>query len=98
MMTMPTIIDSLEHLSRDCPIADSHLVVAVPGQPQDLFAVSDVSRQGTSVVLQCQPLETPTNSEPSSPPQADSDGTFYKNEDVEFLSPHDPVRFYEDLR
>ncbi len=98
MMTMPTIIDSLEHLSRDCPVADTQLMVAIPGQSQDLFAVTDVSRQGTSVILRCQPLETPTDSEPPSAPGADSGSTFYKNEEAEFLSPHDPLRLYEDLR
>jgi hypothetical protein len=98
MMTMPTIIDSLEHLSRDCPVADTQLVVAIPGQSQDLFAVTDVSRQGTSVILQCQPLQTPIDSEPSSAPRDNSDSTFYENEEAEFLSLHDPQRLYEDLR
>jgi hypothetical protein len=96
---MPTVIESLEYFSRDCPATESRLVVAVPGQPQDLFEVTDVSRQGTSVVLHCQPLETPTEPEPEpSFPQAEVDSRFYKNEDVEFLSRHDPLRFYEDLR
>ncbi len=97
MMTMPTIIESLEHLSRAYPHADNHLVVAVPGHPQDLFEVTEVSRQGSSNILQCHPVEPPTDCEPS-PSPADPDHSFYKNEDVEFLSHHDPLRFYEDLR
>ena len=97
MMTMPTIIESLEHLSRDYPVEGSHLVVAVPGQPQALFEVTDVTRQGTSVVLECHPLESPTDPEAASP-AAESDNSFYENEEVSFLSPHDPLRFYEDLR
>jgi hypothetical protein len=97
MMTMPTIIESLEHLSRDYPVEDSHLVVAVAGHTQALFEVTDVTRQGKSVVLECHPVETPTDLEAASS-GAESDSSLYKNEEVSFLSAHDPLRFYEDLR
>jgi hypothetical protein len=96
-MMMSTIMENFQHLFQEGPKAEGHLLVALPGQPLDRFEVTEVIREGTSLVLQCEPLERETDPEPLSH-QDDSDSSFYKNDDVEFLSPHDPRRFYEDLR
>jgi hypothetical protein len=94
---MSTVMQNFQHLTQDWPDAESHVLVALPGQPLDRFEVTEVIRQGTSLVLQCQPLENGNDPEPPSP-RDDSDHSFYKNDDIEFLSRHDPYRFYEDLR
>jgi hypothetical protein len=94
---MPTIMESLQHLAQDWSSADAHLLVAVPGQAEGRFEVTEVVRQGTSLVLQCQPLEEATISEPE-PRRDDSDRVFITDENAEPLSFHDPRRFYEDLR
>jgi hypothetical protein len=91
------IMDNFWHLFQDGPNPEGHLLVTLPGQPLDRFEVTEVIRDGTSLVLQCEPLERETDPEPLTR-QDDSDHSFYKNDDVEFLSPHDPQRFYEDLR
>jgi hypothetical protein len=100
---MISTAENFQHLFQDSPGAESHLLVAIPGQPVDRFDVTEVIRDGTSLVLQCEPLECEplgreTAPEPLSRQDDDSDHSFYKNYDVEFLSPHDPLRFYEDLR
>ena len=102
---MSTIMQNFQHLIQDCPDTDSHVLVALPGQPLDRFEVTEVIRQGTSLVLQCQPVEVlqcqpvENGNDPEPPsPQDDSDRSFYKNDDVGFLSRHDPHRLYEDLR
>ena len=83
---MISTVENFQHLFQDSPGAESHLLVAIPGQPLDRFDVTEVIRDGTSFP------------EPLSRQDDDSDHSFYKNDDVEFLSPHDPLRFYEDLR
>jgi len=98
-MLISTIMDNFQHLAQDCPNAEGHLLVALalPGQPLDCFEVTEVIRQGTSLVLQCQPVEKENDSESPSP-RDDSDHVFITDDDAEPLSLHDPRRFYEDLR
>jgi len=94
---MSTVTENFQHLFQDGPNAEGHLLVALPGQSLERFEVTEVIREGTSLVLQCEPLGRETDPEPLTR-QDDSDHSFYKNDDVKFLSPHDPQRFYEDLR
>ncbi len=94
---MNTIMDGLQHFTQDYPNGDGHLLVTFAGQPLNRFEVTEVIRQGTSLVLQCQPVETGDDPEPSSP-RAASDHVFITDDDAEPLSFHDPRRFYEDLR
>ncbi len=94
---MSTIMENFQHLTQECPNAEGHMLVALPGQPLDRFEVTEVIRQGTSLVLQCHPVEQGDDPKPSSP-RAASDHVFITDEDAEPLSFHDPRRFYEDLR
>ena len=64
---MTTVMENFQHFTQDCPNAEGHLLVALPGQPLDRFEVTEVTRQGTSLVLQCQPVEKGNDSEPPSP-------------------------------
>ena len=96
-MMMSSVMENFQHLTQDCPNAEGHLLVALPGQPLDRFEVTEVIRQGTSLVLQCQPVEKENDSEPPSP-RDDSDNVFITDGDAEPLSLHDLRRFYEDLR
>lgn len=97
VMMITTVMVNFQHLTQDCPNAEGHLLVALPGQPLDRFEVTEVIRQGTSLVLQCQPVEKGNDSEPRSP-RDDSDHVFITDDDAQPLSRHDPRRFYEDLR
>ena len=97
-MMLSTVIDDFQHLFQDGPNPEGHLLVTLPGQPLDRFEVTEVIREGTSLVLQCEPLGRETDPEPLSRQDDYCEHSFYKNDDVEFLSPHDPQRFYEDLR
>ncbi len=96
-MMMSSVMENFQHLTQDCPNAEGHLLVALPGQPLVRFEVTEVIRQGTSLVLQCQPVEKENDSEPPSP-RDDSDNVFITDGDAEPLSFHDSRRFYEDLR
>ncbi len=98
MMMSSSTVENFQHLFQDSPGAESYLLVAIPGQPLDRFEVTEMIRDGTSLILQCEPLGRETAPEPLSRQDDYSDHSFYKNDDVEFLSPHDPLRFYEDLR
>jgi hypothetical protein len=95
-----------------------HLVVALPSlpqatfdqptfdQPQATFEVTEVTRQGTSLVLQCRPMEQGNDPEQLLPHDhptdrvfiTDGNRVFITDGDAEPLSFHDPRRFYEDLR
>jgi hypothetical protein len=88
-MMIPAIMEDLN--------VNRHLVVAIPGQPQDHFEVTEVIQQGTSLILQCQPVEKGNDPEPFSH-QDHTDRVFITDGDAEPLSFHDPRRFYEDLR
>jgi hypothetical protein len=94
---MSTTMHNFIQLIQDSPDAESHLLVAFHEQPQDRFEVTEVIQEGISLVLRCQAMETGNDPEPSSP-RDDSEHTLYKGDNVEFLSRHDPLRFYEDLR
>ncbi len=94
---MPTMMENIQHLTQDCPNGEGHLLVALTGQPLGHFEVTEVIRQGASLVLQCQPVEKGNDSKPSSS-RDDSAKVFLTDDDAEPLSFHDPRRFYEDLR
>ena len=96
-MLISSVMDNFQHLTQDCPNAEGHLLVALHGQPLDRFEVTEVIRQGTSLLLQCQPVDEGNDSKPSSP-RDDSDNVCITDGDAEPLSLHDPRRFYEDLR
>ncbi len=65
-MMMSSVMQNFQHLIQDCPNAEGHLLVALPGQPLDRFEVTEVIRQGTSLVLKCQPVEKENDFEPLS--------------------------------
>ena len=65
-MMMSSVMENFQHLTQDCPNAEGHLLVALPGHPLVRFEVTEVIRQGTSLVLQCQPVEKENDSEPLS--------------------------------
>ena len=65
-MMMSSVMQNFQHLTQDCPNAEGHLLVALPGQPLDRFEVTEVIRQGTSLVLKCQPVEKENDFEPLS--------------------------------
>ena len=96
-MIISSVMEKFQHLTQDCPNAEGHLLVALPGQPLDRFEVTEVIRQGSSSVLQCQPVGKENDSEPPSF-RDDSDHVFITDDDAEPLSLHDPRQFYEDLR
>ena len=91
------LMDIFQHLTQDSPSGEGHLLVSLTEQPLSRFEVTQITRQGTSLVLQCQPVGTGDDSKPSSPRGA-SDRVFITDDDAEPLSFHDPRRFYEDLR
>ena len=95
-MMMHTIMEELQHFQA-CPQGEGHLVVALAGQPSNRFEVTEVVRQGTALVLQCQPVASGGDPAPPSPREA-SGRVFIADEDAEPLSFHDPRRLYEDLR
>ena len=96
-MMMHTIIETFQHLTQDCPNEEGRLLVALPGQPLNRFEVTEVIRQGTSLLLQCQPVVEGNDSKPSSPRDG-SDDMSITDYDAKPLSFHDTRRFYEDLR
>ena len=79
------------------PNGNGHLVVAIPGQPEDRFEVTEMFRQGPSLVLHCQPVE-PANAPGPSSHQDQTDRVFITDDEPTPRSFHDPRRFYEDLR
>ena len=76
---------------------NGHLVVAIPGQPEDRFEVTEMIWQGPSLVLHCQPVEPGNDPGPSSH-QDQTDRVFITDDEPAPRSFHDPRRFYEDLR
>ncbi len=88
-MMIPTIMEVLN--------VDRHLVVALPGQTQDHFEVTEMMQQGTSLILQYQPVKNGDDPE-HLPHQDHTDRVFITDGDAEPLSLHDLRRFYEDLR
>ena len=76
---------------------NDHLVVAIPGQPADRFEVTEMIRQGSSLVLHCQHVEPGNDPGPSSHRDR-IDRVFLTDDEPAPRSFHDPRRFYEDLR
>ena len=76
---------------------NDHLVVAIPGQPEDRFEVTEMIRRGPSLVLHCNPVE-PGNAPGPSSHQDPTDRVFITDDEPVPRSSHDPRRFYEDLR
>jgi hypothetical protein len=101
---MISTVETFQHLIQEAPGQEVHLLVALPEQPLDRFEVTEMIRDGDSLVLRCGPMEKKADPAPASQlddadhSQDDSDYTFYKNDEVAFLSRHDPLRLYEDLR
>ncbi len=91
------LMDIFQHLTQDSPSGEGHLLVSLTEQPLSRFEVTQMTRQGTSLVLQCQPAENQNDSETPSP-RDESDHVFYTDDGAEPMSRHDPQRFYEDLR
>ncbi len=107
------LMHHLQDVYSDHPDDDKRVIIAL-ATPHivEQFEVGEVPHDGPSVDLYCQPPlqdeeARPQDEAPNLPDfiryepkrlQAVSDSSFHKNEDVEFLSPHDPLRFYEDLR
>jgi hypothetical protein len=91
------LMDIFQHLTQDSPSGEGHLLVSLTEQPLSRFEVTQITRQGTSVVLQCQPAKNENDSETPSP-RDESDHVFYTDGGAEPMSRHDPRRFYEDLR
>ncbi len=91
------LMDIFQHLTQDSPSGEGHLLVSLTEQPLSRFQVTQMTRQGTSLVLQCQPVENENDSETSSP-RDESDHVFYTDDGAKPMSRHDPRRFYEDLR
>ena len=91
------LMDIFQHLTQDSPSGEGHLLVSLTEQPLSRFEVTQITRQGTSVVLQCQPVENENDSETPSP-RDESDHAFYTDDRAEPMSRHDPQLFYEDLR
>lgn len=91
------LMDIFQHLTQDSPSGESHFLASLTEQPLNRFEVTQVTRQGNSLVLQCQPAENENDSETPSP-RDESDHVFYTDDGAEPMSRHDPRRFYEDLR
>ena len=91
------LMDIFQHLTQDSPSGEGHLLVSLTEQPLSRFEVTQITRQGTSLVLQCQPAENENDSETPSC-RDESDHAFYTDDRAEPMSRHDPQRFYEDLR
>ena len=89
------LMDIFQHLTQDSPSGEGHLLVSLTEQPLSRFEVTQITRQGTSLVLQCQPAENENDSETPSP-RDESDHAFYTDDGAEPMSRHDPQRFYED--
>jgi hypothetical protein len=87
--TMQAIMENLD--------GNDHLVVAIPGRPEDHFEVTEMIWQGPSLVLHCQPVE-PANAPGPSSHQDQTDRVFITDDEPAPRSFHDPRRFYEDLR
>ena len=56
---------------------NGHLVVAIPGQPEDRFEVTEMIWQGPSLVLHCQPRGTRERSRAVVPPGSDRPGVHH---------------------
>ena len=91
------LMDIFQHLTQDSPSGEGHLLVSLTEQPLSRFEVTQITRQGTSLGLQCQPAENENDSETPSP-RDESDHVFYTDDGTTPMSRHDPRRFYEDLR
>ena len=89
MTTMQAIMENLD--------GNDHLVVAIPGRPEDHFEVTEMIRRGPSLVLHCQPVGPANDPGPSSH-QDQTDRVFITDDEPAPRSFHDPRRFYEDLR
>jgi len=89
VMIMQAIMENLN--------GNDHLVVAIPGQPEDRFEVTEMFRQGPSLVLHCQPVGPGNDPGPSSH-QDQTDRVFITDDEPAPRSFHDSRRFYEDLR
>ena len=61
------LMDIFQHLTQDSPSGEGHLLVSLTEQPLSRFEVTQITRQGTSLVLQCQPAENENDSETPSP-------------------------------
>jgi hypothetical protein len=70
---------------------NGHLVVAIPGQPEDRFEVTEVIRQGPSLVPHCQPVG-PGNAPGPSSHQDQTDRVFLTDDEPASRSFHDPPR------
>ena len=91
------LMDIFQNLTQDSPSGEGHLLVSLTEQPLSRYEVTQMTRQGTSLVLECQRTENKNDSEtPSS--RDESDHVFYTDDGAEPMSRHDPWRFYEDLR
>ena len=88
-MTMQAIMENID--------GNDHLVVAIPGRPEDHFEVTEMIWQGPSLVLHCQPVGPGNDPGPSSH-QDQTDRVFITDDEPAPRSFHDPRRFYEDLR
>jgi hypothetical protein len=76
---------------------NGHLVVAIPGQPEGQFEVTEMIWQGPSLVLHCNPVE-PGNAPGPSSHRDQTDRVFIADDEPAPRSVHDPRWFYEDLR
>ena len=91
------LMDNFQHLTQDSPSGEGHLLVSLTEQPLSHFEEPQMTRQGTSLVMQCQPAENENDSENPSH-RDESDHVFYTDDGAEPMSRHDHRRFYEDLR
>ena len=73
------------------------MLVSLTEQPLIRFEVTQMTRQGTSLVLECQRAEN-TNDAGTPSSRDESDHVFYTDNGAEPMSRHDSRRFYEDLR
>ena len=91
------LMDIFQNLTQDSPSGEGHLLASLTEQPLSPFEVPQMTRQGTSLVLESQRAENKNDSEtPSS--RDESDHVFYTDDGAEPMSRHDSRRFYEDLR
>ena len=73
------------------------MLVSLTEQPLIRFEVTQMTRQGTSLVLECQRAEN-TNDAGTPSSRDESGHVFYTDNGAEPMSRHDSRRFYEDLR
>jgi hypothetical protein len=94
---MVPLMDFFQNLTQDSPSGEGHLLVSLTEQPLSRFEVIQMTRQGTSLVLECQRAENKDDS--GTPSSRDESGhVFYTDDGAEPMSRHDFRRFYEDLR